>query len=176
MLLKKRLIIAFIIMILSLPEGKPCMAMKSNGEMVVSNYSKGKMEDFNMKLKSKKKKNRYDVSAGDDFFVFGNGDDCKVGEKVICKTYVCHLKAGETVSITWDWDKELKSGDFEIGLINKKSGEEVSRKIGKVSNKTKKIEISKTGTYYFYFCAKKANCKNGTVEFCFDVSINKKKV
>ena len=124
MLLKKRLIIAFIIMILSLPEGKPCMAMKSNGEMVVSNYSKGKMEDFNMKLKSKKKKNRYDVSAGDDFFVFGNGDDCKVGEKVICKTYVCHLKAGETVSITWDSDKELKSGDFEIGLINKKSGED----------------------------------------------------
>ena len=89
------------------------------------------------------------------FFVFGNGDDCKVGEKVICKTYVCHLKAGETVSITWDSDKELKSGDFEIGLINKKSGEEVSRKIGKVSNKTKKLRFLKQEHIIFISVPKK---------------------
>lgn len=118
---------------------------------------------------------RCDLYAGDDFSVLGSGGDCKVGKKVIYKKYICHIKAGETVSITWDSDRQCKSGDFTVGLINK-SGDKKSRKIGKVSNKTKKIKVSKTGIYYFYFRPNKANSKDGTVEFHFDVAIQKKKV
>jgi hypothetical protein len=179
MLSKKRLIILVFALIFSLSEGNSSMAMPADNGITISNYSKCNNKGANKKLESKKKSKRYDLYAGDDFYVAGSGKgDCKIGQKEISKEYILHIKAGETVSITWDSDRqcENKKGDFIVGLMNESGDEmETFRKLGKVSNKTKKIKVSKTGIYYFYFCAKKANVKDGTVEFRFDVAIHKKK-
>jgi hypothetical protein len=177
MLSKKRLIMIAFALIFSLSEGNSSMAMPADNGITVSNYFKCNNKGASKKLESKKKSKRYDLYAGDDFYVAGSGkDDCKIGQKEISKKYVLHIKAGEAVSITWDPECQYEKGDFIVGLMNESGDEmETFRKLGKVSNKTKKIKVSKTGIYYFYFCAKKANVKDGTVEFRFDVAIHKKK-
>jgi hypothetical protein len=152
------------------------MAMPANNGITISNYSKCNNKGANKKLESRKKSKRYDLYAGEDFYVSGDEEDCKIGQKVISKKYILHIKAGETVSITYDPERQYKKGNFIVGLMNE-SGDEIEtfRKLGKVRNQTKKIKVSKAGIYYFYFCPKKANDKDGTMEFRFDVAIHKKK-
>jgi hypothetical protein len=177
MLSKKRLIMIAFALIFSLSEGNSSMAMLADNGITISNYSKCNNKGANKKLESKKKSKRYDLYAGDDFYVAGSGKgDCKIGQKEISKEYILHIKAGETVSITYDSECQYKKGDFIVGLTNE-SGDEIEtfRKIGNAHNQTKKIKVSKTGIYYFYFCPKKANDKDGTMEFRFDVAIHKKK-
>jgi hypothetical protein len=176
MLSKKSLIIIAFAFIFSLSEGNSSLAMPVHDGITISTYSKCNNKGANKKSESKKKSKHWNLYAGESFYISGDGEDCKIGQKEISKKYSLHIKAGETVSITYDSECQYKKGDFIVGLTNE-SGDEIEtfRKIGNAHNQTKKIKVSKTGIYYFYFCPKKANDKDGTMEFRFDVAIHKKK-
>ncbi|MBR1741761.1 MAG: hypothetical protein IJ733_07790 [Lachnospiraceae bacterium] len=116
---------------------------------------------------------QYSLYAGDTAYVAGSGDDLQVGQKSLCKGYVYHIRKGEIVHITWNIDSSCGNGGFIVGMVNSK-GKEYSVKIGKTSRQTKKIVIRKGGKWYFWIQPLKANCKDGSVDFRFDISIHKK--
>lgn len=158
MLLKKKLaIITFVIILFAFAEIIPwniAMAKKNN-----------------------LRNNPWHLFAGDDYSINGGNGDIEVDEKVVDNDFFLHVNAGEAVKVIWDkyYDIPKKHGNFEVGLVNKKTREEISTNIGQYSHQIKKLEVSKTGVYHFYYRPTEANCKNGNIQYYFDIVLLKNK-